>query len=175
AAELVPLSNECALRVEDLDAVVATVPKKQSAARIHCKRMRAVDLAGSRTFFPPGLDEFAVLGKLHDARIGISAVPVGNENIAVALHEDRRRRVKHIGAVARHAGLAERHQQSALRTEFHDGVALRAATDAVRRPDISLVIDMQAVRKYEQAFAKRFYQLAGGIKLQDWVEVHAVA
>src|SRR6267378_2065686 len=83
AAELRPLVDEVAVLIEDLDAVVAAVAKEQPAARVHRQRVRAVDLAGCAALLAPGLDELAGLVELDDAGIGVAAVTVGNDNVAI--------------------------------------------------------------------------------------------
>src|SRR5882757_8547506 len=99
-AELRPLVDEVAVLVEDLDAVVAAVAEKQPSLRIHRERMRTVHLAGACALLAPGLDEGAVFGKLHDPRVGVAAVSVGDEDIAIWCDQDRGRRVEFIGTVA---------------------------------------------------------------------------
>src|SRR5258708_39206877 len=60
-----------AVLIENLDAVVAAVAKKQPAARVHRQRVRAGDLAGRAALLAPGLGEFAGLGQLDDAGRGV--------------------------------------------------------------------------------------------------------
>src|SRR5689334_964810 len=83
AAELRPLGDELAVLVEYLDAVVRAVPDEQPALGIHRDRVRAIELARPRSLLAPGLDELAIFGELHDARIGVAAMAVCNEDVAV--------------------------------------------------------------------------------------------
>src|SRR5262245_63167332 len=77
SAELPPFGEKFSILVEDLDAVVRAVSDEQLPARIHGESMGHVELALSLARFAPGLDEFSVLGELHDALIGILFVTVG--------------------------------------------------------------------------------------------------
>ena len=70
---------------------------------------------GAGAFLAPGLDELAVLGELHDARVGVAAMSVGDEDVAVRRGHDGGRRVELVRAAARDAGLAERQQQPCRR------------------------------------------------------------
>ena len=81
---------------------------------------------GAVPFVAPGLDELAVRGELHDPGIGVAAVSVGDEDIAVGRDQDVGGRVQEIVAlvVAGDAGLAQGHQHLAVRAELDDRVAL---------------------------------------------------
>src|SRR6266550_5462035 len=68
-AELLPVGDVVALLVEDLDAVVVAVGDEQAPLRIHCQRMGGVELARTRSLLAPGLDQLALLGEFHDARV----------------------------------------------------------------------------------------------------------
>src|SRR5438128_503386 len=81
------------------------------------------ELAAICSLPAPGLDELSVLRELHDARVGISAVPVRDENIAVWSGEHVRGPVESVRAVPGNPGLAEREQDPSLRAELHDLVA----------------------------------------------------
>src|SRR5216684_3796734 len=117
-AELRPLVDEIAVLIEDLDTVVAAVAKEQPAARIHRQRVRAVDLAGRAALLAPGLDELAGLVELDDAGVGVAAVAVGNENVAIGRDQRRGGRVEFVRTAARNAGLAERQQHLAVGAEL---------------------------------------------------------
>ena len=132
-------------------------------------------LARRGALLAPGLDELAVARKLHDARIGVAAMAVADEDVAVGRDEDRRRRVELVVAGAGDAGLAERQQELAVRAELEHLLALAAHADAVGQPDIAFAIDMQAVRKDGEAGAEALHQLARRVELQDRVELGAGA
>ena len=66
--------------------------RRTAALRIHRQRMRNFEFARRRAFLAPGLDELAVLGELHDARVGVAAVAVGDKDVAVRRDHDRGRR-----------------------------------------------------------------------------------
>src|SRR5580693_5631071 len=74
--------SPCAL-LTDPDAVVVAVGDEQAAARVHGEPMGNVEVAGTCALLSPGLDELAGLVELHDARIGVAAVAVGDEDVAV--------------------------------------------------------------------------------------------
>src|SRR5712691_2576451 len=74
APELLPLLEEFAILIEDLDAVVGAIGDEQAACRIHRQLMRGVELAGTAAALAPGLDVLAVLGELEDAIGGAGAV-----------------------------------------------------------------------------------------------------
>src|SRR5262249_49935402 len=107
AAELRPLGDELAILIKNLNAVVRAIPEEEPALRIHGDRVRAVDLARSRSLRAPGLDELPVPGELHDTRIGVPAMAVGNEDVTVGSGHHGRRRVELVVAGPRDAGLAE--------------------------------------------------------------------
>src|SRR4030081_1833500 len=104
--------------------------------------MRAVDLARPRSLHAPGLDELAVLGKLHDARIGVAAVAIGNEDVAIGSRHHGGRRVELVVAGARDAGLAEREQDLAVRAELEHLMALPGLAGAIGEPDVAFTVDM---------------------------------
>src|SRR5215471_19657010 len=67
AAELLPLGDELAVLVEDLQAVVLAVGDEESACLIHGEAVRRLELAGGGALAAPGGDELALFGELHDA------------------------------------------------------------------------------------------------------------
>src|SRR5437867_12651650 len=82
-AELLPLCEEFAILVEDLDAIVAAVADEDLSLRIDSDGMRRVELAGARAFPAPRFDERPIHRELDDARVGVPPIPVGDENLAV--------------------------------------------------------------------------------------------
>jgi len=77
------LVDELSILIEDLDAVVTAIGDEQPSFGIESETMRTVELARSRSLLPPGLDEFPVLGELDDPRVGVAAMAVRDEDIAV--------------------------------------------------------------------------------------------
>src|SRR5947199_7586330 len=108
--------------------------------------MRRVELARTGTLLAPGLDQLAVLGKLHDAGVGVAAVPVAHEDFAVGIRDDRRRRVELVGTDAGDSELAEPHQLLAVGAELDDLVALAAAAEPIDQPYIAITVGVNAVR-----------------------------
>jgi hypothetical protein len=76
--------------------------------------VRGVELAGRHPSFPRSLRELAVLGEFDDAGIGVAAVSVADENVAIGRDQDRGGRVERVWAVARRSGLAQREQDLAV-------------------------------------------------------------
>src|SRR5262249_10810443 len=156
--------------IENLDTVIAAVAKEQPAARIHRQRVRTVDLAGRAALFAPGLDELAGLVELDDAGVGVAAVTIGNENVAIGRDQRRGGSVEFVGTAARNAALAKGHQQPPVGTELEDLVALAFFAEPVRHPDISFWVDREPVRKQDEAGAKALYELAGFVEFEDRIE-----
>src|SRR5262245_22172965 len=123
--------------------------------------MRGIELARRGALLAPGLDELAGPVKFHDARVGVAAVPVRDEDVAIRRDQRRRWRVELVVAAAGDAGLAERQQELALRREFEHLMALAVLAEAVGEPDIAVAIDMDAVRKDGEAGAETLHQPAG--------------
>src|ERR1039458_572607 len=136
AAELSPLIEEFALRAKDLDAVVGAVADEEAAGGIESQAVGSIELAGGRALLAPGLDERAVFGRLHHAGVGVAAVSVGDEDLAVGSDGHGGRLVERIGAIARDALLAEGEQDFAVGIELDDLVAA-----AVGDPDVAVAID----------------------------------
>src|SRR5579871_161605 len=174
-AELRPLVDEVSVLIEDLDTVVAAVAKEQPAARIHRQRVRAVHLAGGAALLAPGLDELAGLVKLDDAGVGVAAVTVGDEDIAVGRDQYSGGRIELIRPAPRNAGLAESQQHLAFRAELENLVTLAVLAEPIRHPDVSFRVDREAMRKHEKAGAEAFDQLAGLVEFEDRIKVGSVA
>src|SRR5450631_1343873 len=95
------------------------------------------ELAGAGASPAPRHDELAATGELDDSSIGLAAMPVTDDDVAIGGHRDIRRSVEHIGAVAGDSGFAERQHHLALWTELDDLVALAIATGVVARPHVA--------------------------------------
>jgi hypothetical protein len=105
-AELRLLTDEITLLGEDPDAIFVAVANEQLPERIHGQREGNVDLACSRPFPPPSLDERAVLGELHDARVGFPAMPVSDEDVAVRRGHERGEGIEFARAMRANDGCA---------------------------------------------------------------------
>src|SRR5262249_20314426 len=116
--KLFPLGDELAVLIEDFDAVVATVRDEQAAGRIHRQRVRQGKLPWAAAALAPCGDELTFFGELHDTRIGITAMAVADEDIAIGGDEHIRRGIECVGIGAGNAGLAKGHQYLALRAEL---------------------------------------------------------
>src|ERR1700756_1033758 len=145
-AELRPLVDELSVLVEDLDAVVVAVAHEQAPARIHGERMRRIELARRRALLAPGLDELAVLGEFDDTGVGVAAMSIADENVAIGRDQDGGRRVEGVGAAARRSCFAERKQHSSIGAELEDLVALALLALGVGDPDAAVAVDEDAVR-----------------------------
>ena len=69
-------------------------------------------------------DERAVARELHDAGVGLPAMAVPDEDIAIRRDQDGRRHVERVGAIASHPGLAKCHQELTVRAELEHLVTL---------------------------------------------------
>src|SRR5437016_3053570 len=107
--------------------------------------MRLAQLAGPGAFFAPLLDKFAVLVEMHDTVVLASAMAIGDENVAGRRDHDVGRLVEQFGAGAGNAGLAEPHQNIAVRVELDHLVAYSVPAARVGHPKIALAIDVGAV------------------------------
>ena len=112
----------------------------------------------------------SVLVELQDAGIAeFRSVPFGNENVAIARDGDIGRLVECVqgGAARTLPGLAERHQDLAIRAELGDLHALAIFGVSVGRPDIAFLVHGYGVRKDEQARTKILHRLAVRTKLEN--------
>src|SRR5262244_254636 len=103
---------------------------------------RDVELAGPRTLMAPGLDELPIRREFHDTRIGFSAMPVGDENVAARRDIDGGRGIELVGSAARDAGATERHQDRAVGAELEDLMTFAVAPEAVGDPHVAGVVHM---------------------------------
>src|SRR4029453_8548536 len=149
-AELKPLSDELAVLVEDLNAVVLSITDEQASPRIERQRVDDVELTRTHTLPAPGLDELAVLVEFHDARVadGCAAarVAVADEDVAVRRYRDLGWGVELIQTGSRNTLLTEGQQNLAVLTELED---LMGAV--IRHPKVAVFIDGQLVRADEHA------------------------
>src|SRR5215475_13019711 len=159
AAELRPLVEIIAVLIEDLDAIVIAVTDKKVSARIHRERVRGVELARSGSLLAPGLDELAVLGEFDDARVGVAAVSVADENITIGCDQNGRRCVERVRGVARRSGLTEREQNLAV-------LAL-----GVGSPDVAVAVDKDTVRKHEHSGAEALHKISRSVEFEHRIEI----
>ena len=92
---------------------------------------------------------------------------VGDEDVAVGRDGDVGRAVERIGAVARHALLAERHHQLSVARELEHLLADAVARAAVGDPEKAVAVDADAVRPHEHLLAPRLQHLARRVELDD--------
>src|SRR5580658_3575618 len=128
------------------------------------------ELAGARAPLAPRLDELAVRRELDDPRIGLAAVSVAHEDVAIGGDRDVRRGVELVGALARDTRLAEGQQHLALRAELDDLMTLAVGTGVVARPNVAAVIDIEAMGVIEETLAEACHKFSGGIEFLDRVE-----
>src|SRR5215472_10757904 len=125
--------------------------------------------------FAPGLDEFSVLRELHDARVRLLSVSVGDEDVAIGRDQDVGRPIEGLGPFARDPRLAQRHQHLSIGAELDDRVALAVAASAVGHPDVAIPVREQAVRPIDHAGTEARHQLARGVELLDRRDIRALA
>src|SRR4029077_18851419 len=147
--KLLPLGQEFAVGVKDLDAAVDTVGNEYPPRGIKGNSMRLIKLAGSRPLFAPRLDDLAVGCQLDNPRIGIAAVTVRDKDRAVRRDRHRRGPVEIARRIARHPGVAQSHQYLALGAELDDHVTLAVFAVGIGDIDVALLVDRDAVGKDE--------------------------
>ena len=131
---------------------------------------------GAEPFLPHVLMNLPSLRELHDARVGVAAMSVGDEDIAVGRDEDGGRRIELVRAARR-----RRPALPSVISSLPSGLNLKtwwplhSAAEAVGDPDIAVAVDVHAVRENEHAGAEALHQLAGRVELQNRIEVRAVA
>ena len=126
--------------------------------------MGCIDLALRFAMLAPGRHERPVLRELDDAVVGPGAVPVGDIEVAVGRDHDGTHAAQIARSVARHPGLADRHQHLAVRAELEQVGALAVLGDLIAGPDTAVVVDIERMRDGEQAGANRPLELAGRIE-----------
>src|SRR5580704_5728840 len=174
-AELLPLGDEFSVLIENLHAIVRPVGDVKPARRIHSQPMGDVELALSRTMVAPGLDEFAVARIFDDAVVGLVAVAVGDEDIAIRRDYDVGRAVELVIAIAGDARLADRHQHPPIGTEFYRRFAAAIAGLAIGDPDIAVAVSTEAMWPVDQARAEAHHLPAGGVEFLDRRDARADA
>jgi hypothetical protein len=111
ASELLPLIEERAILIEDLDAAVAAIGDEDASARIDAM-LCGVSNSPGPTALAPRLDERSVLREFHDAVDGrIGDVPSATKISPFGAMATFAGPAEDVGAAAGDAGLAERHQQ----------------------------------------------------------------
>src|SRR5689334_9831437 len=98
--------------------------------------MQLGELAGTRSFPPPGFEEPSVAGELHDSRVGIPAVSVGDENVAVRSNHNGRRAIEGILANTGDSSLAQSQQNLPIGAEFENLLPLAVFSFSVSGPHI---------------------------------------
>src|SRR5713226_117416 len=170
APKLFPLGDELAILIEDFDAVVAAVGDEQAAGRIHRQRMRQGKLPRAAAALAPCGDELAFFGELHDPRIGVTAMAVADEDIAIGGDEHIRRSIECVGTGAGNAGLAKGHEHLALWAELEHSAPLALAAMIVGRPHIAVMIDMQPMRMVEHPGTEAHHQISQWIEFGNRVQ-----
>src|SRR5258706_2336437 len=184
AAELLPFGDEVALRIEDLDAMVAAVGDDEPATRVQGDVVRRLELDRAGAKPAEGADELALLREARDARHGaggrgglLAGMAFGDEEIAVGGDDDAAGLGERaVLRIAGDAGLADRHQHLAVRVELDHGVAggtrigifglfsfIHAAH--VDHPDVSLRVLVDLVREHEQPRAEALQDVPVRVEL----------
>src|SRR5213593_5034650 len=129
--------------------------------------MQLGELAGTRSFPPPGFEEFSVLGKLHDPCVRIPAVSVGNENGPVGSDGDGGWAIEGVLTSAGDSRLAQRQQNLPVRAEFENLLALAVFGLAVSGPHVSVLVHRETVRINKHSCAKAVHEPAGRVELEN--------
>ena len=188
-AELVPLGDELAGLIEDLQPGIAAIGDKDPASLVHADAVRGPELTRSVASRAPLRDELPLFRVLDDAVVG--TVAVGDEHLTGGIGHDTRRRSEMDLVVAGDSRFAQRHQHLAIRAELADDVpgfdaGFRRGGDRrfrrrVGHPDVGLSIDVHAVRPDEHPAAKAALGSAIFVEPVDRIErlelavgIHAV-
>src|SRR5215471_8532630 len=176
-AELLPLGEEVAVLVKDLKAVVGAIGHEQTSGGVEREAVGYVEFAGPRTFLPPRLDELAVTRELDDAGVGLVAMSVGDEDIAVRRYDHIGGRVEMGGVLAGLARCAESHQHLAVGRKLHNGMAclLVLVSAPVGDPDVVVLIDEQAMGDVGHSGREARHHVSGGIVLVERRDLGALA
>src|SRR4029077_16479283 len=131
---------------------------------IHGEPMRHVEFTRLRTMVAPRRDEFSV-GRSVDGRVvGLRAMAVGDEDVAVWRHQNIGGAVELVVTVAGNARLAERHQYAAVRAELDGGLAPAMPGAAIGDPDVAVAVDAKTMRPVDQTRPEARDQFAAGIE-----------
>src|SRR5258708_11960351 len=146
------------------------VAEEFTAGRMDREGMVDPELAGAGAATAPRCNDLAVAGELDDPSIGLAAMPVTDDDVAIAGNRDIRRSVEHVGAFTCDTGFAERQQHLALRTELDDLVALAIATSVVSRPHVALAVYVETMGVVEETLAEAHHKFSGGIEFSDGIK-----
>src|SRR5207245_2757122 len=120
-------------------------------------------------------EEPSVLGELHDPRVRIPTMSVGDENGPVGSDDDGATWSESILARAGESGLAKRHQNLSLWAEFENLLARAVFALAVSSPHVSVLVHRETVRKDKHSCAKAVHEPAGRIELENGRQLRAGA
>src|SRR5262249_36428874 len=109
------------------------------------------------TLLTPRLDKLPVLGKLHDASVGVAAVPIGYEDVAIGRDSYVARAVESISPRPSDSGLSNRHQDLALGTDFDRLLALPILSRLLVHQDVAVAIEGESVGLYKHPRPETLY------------------
>src|ERR1700757_2515616 len=87
-AELLPFSYEFSVRIEDLDAAVAAVGHENPTLGIHRDSVQLVELALPLAVLAPSCDLLAGLVEFDDTVVGVVAMAIADNNVAIGRNHD---------------------------------------------------------------------------------------
>ena len=134
--EVLPLAQEVAIRIEDLDAKVLAVANVDEPLFVHGDPVGQVELAFAGTGPAPGLHETPLFGKLHDARV----VAVRDIDLPTGTEADIGGSVEAVGGLGGETLPPEDHQHPAHGVHFD-----RDMRAVVHAPHVALGVDADAV------------------------------
>src|ERR1051326_4806065 len=103
--------------------------------------MRSIELARTSPLLAPSLDELPILRELNDPCVGVTAVSIGDEDIAVCTDDHIRRLVESIRAIACNARFPERQQHFSFGAKLENLLAFAVRALTVSDPDVILAVD----------------------------------
>src|ERR1051325_6872554 len=172
---LLPLCNELAFLIEDLNTAVTAIGNKKPALRIQHQSVRRVELARCRALLAPGLEELSILVELHDAGVGVAAMTIGDEDAAVRRHKYVRGSIERLRTIAGDTCGAECHQHASGRTELEDLLSFPILVLTIGHPDVVIGVDVETVWIDEHAGAEAGDEAARRIELEQRRHIRAVA
>src|SRR2546430_2164568 len=129
--------------------------------------MQLSELAGTRSFPTPGFEEPSVLRELHDPGVGIPAMSIGDENVAVGSDHNGGGAIEGILAIAGDSSLAQRQQNLPIGAEFENLVPLAVFSFCVSGPHVPVLVHGETVRKHKHSCAKAVHEFTRRIELEN--------
>jgi hypothetical protein len=159
-----PLGEVPAILIKHLDSLVNTVTDEEPAPRIEGKTMGFIELTGSGALLAPLHKKFSIARVLHDSVVSMA---VCDKNVTVRGYCNICWTAERIRSISRNTWGAERHEHSAVGAELQDLLTLSFPAARIRRPDVSIRIQEEAVGPHEHSFTPAIDQLSIRVVFQE--------